>query len=255
MKAKFAAINVLLIAALYSVAPLTSVQAGIAVIDSSNLAQNVLSAMEAVAQTAKQIEQYQTQLQQYENMLQNTLAPAAYVWDQAQATIKQLMLAQDTLSYYKQQLSSLDDYLSKYQNVAYYRSSPCYNGSGGCTAAEKAAMEENRRLANESQKRANDALFRSLDQQQTALSHDATRLQQLQSSAQSASGQLQAIGYANQLASQQANQLLQIRAMLLAQQNALAAKSAAEQDQAARDQAMERNMTQGEYYMPPPETF
>jgi len=36
-----------------------------------------------VAQTLKQIEQYQTQLQQYENMLQNTMAPAAYIWDQA----------------------------------------------------------------------------------------------------------------------------------------------------------------------------
>ena len=36
-----------------------------------------------MAQTLKQIEQYQTQLQQYENMLQNTMAPAAYIWDQA----------------------------------------------------------------------------------------------------------------------------------------------------------------------------
>jgi P-type conjugative transfer protein TrbJ len=44
-----------------------------------------------VAQTLKQIEQYRTQLQQYENMLQNTIAPAAYIWDQAQATINGLM--------------------------------------------------------------------------------------------------------------------------------------------------------------------
>ncbi|WP_436627462.1 type IV secretion system protein [Bordetella trematum] len=53
----------------------TPAYAGIPVIDGGNLVQNIMSAMEAVAQTAKQIEQYQTQLQQYENMLQNTMAP------------------------------------------------------------------------------------------------------------------------------------------------------------------------------------
>jgi len=51
---------------------------GLPVIDASNLTQNLMTAIETVAQTLKQIEQYKTQLQQYENMLQNTLAPAAY---------------------------------------------------------------------------------------------------------------------------------------------------------------------------------
>jgi len=101
----------------------TPTQAGIPVIDGGNLVQNVMSAMEAVAQTAKQIEQYQTQLQQYENMLQNTMAPAAYIWDQAQATIGKLVEAQNTLAYYQNQLGSLDNYLSKFQDVAYYRGS------------------------------------------------------------------------------------------------------------------------------------
>src|SRR5690554_1781411 len=98
-------------------------QAGIPVIDGGNLMQNVMSAMEAVAQTAKQIEQYQTQLQQYENMLQNTMAPAAYIWDQAQAMIGKLVEAQNTLAYYQNQLGSLDNYLSKFQDEAYYRGS------------------------------------------------------------------------------------------------------------------------------------
>lgn len=235
---------------------LTPAQAGgIPVIDASNLTQNVMTAVESVAQTLKQIEQYQTQLQQYENMLQNTMAPAAYIWDQAQSTINGLMNAVDTLDYYRNQLGSIDAYLEKYQDVAYYRGSPCFNGSGGCTPAERAAMEENRRLANESQKRANDALFRALDQQQTSLRNDARTLEQLQGRAQSAQGQMQAIGYANQLASQQANQLLQIRGLLIAQQQALAAQAAEAQDQAARDQAKEQAMTGGSYRRPPPETF
>ena len=213
-----------------------------------------MTAIESVAQTLKQIEQYQTQLQQYENMLQNTAAPAAYIWDQAQSTINGLMNAVNTLDYYKNQLGSLDSYLGKFQDVNYYKSSPCFSNAG-CSAAEWAAMKQVQQLASESQKKANDALFRGLEKQQTNLQSDAVTLQRLQSAAQGATGQMQAIGYANQLASQQANQLLQIRAMLLAQQNAIAAKAAADQDQAARDQAMEGSMTKGTYNMPTPQTF
>jgi len=62
-------------------------------------------------------------------------------------------------------------------------------------------------------------------------------LQSLQSAAQGATGQMQAIGYANQLASQQANQLLQIRGLLIAQQNAMATRMQAQTDLEARQQA------------------
>ena len=208
----------------------TSTHAGIPVIDGGNLMQNVMTAIESVAQTLKQIEQYQTQLQQYENQLQNTMAPAAYIWDQ------------NTLAYYENQLGSLDRYLDKFQDVAYYRSSPCFNGTAGCTPTEKAAMEENRRLASESQKKANDALFKTVSDQQKALKDDARTLERLQVAAQGAEGQLQAIGYANQLASNQANQLLQIRTMLTAQQNAEAARIAAELDAEARGDARAEQM-------------
>ncbi|QHG89277.1 P-type conjugative transfer protein TrbJ (plasmid) [Xanthomonas sp. NCPPB 1638] len=234
---------------------ITPAQAGIPVIDGGNLVQNVMTAIESVAQTLKQIEQYQTQLQQYENMIQNTVAPAAYIWDQAQSTINGLMNAVDTLNYYKTQLGSLDAYLGKFQDVAYYRSSPCFNGSGGCTPAEKAAMEENRRLASESQKRANDALFKGLEQQQRNLTADARQLERLQSAAQGANGQMQAIGYANQLAANQANQLLQIRGLLIAQQNALAAREAAEIDSDARSEARAKQLRTWNYRASPADNF
>jgi P-type conjugative transfer protein TrbJ len=48
---------------------------------------------------------------------------------------------------------------------------------------------------------------------------------------------MQAIGYANQLASQQANQLLQIRGLLIAQQNAVATQIQAQADLEAQQQA------------------
>lgn len=238
LAAKQTALAVVLTAGLI----ISPAQAGIPVIDGGNLTQNVMTAIESVAQTLKQIEQYQTQLQQYENMLQNTAAPAAYIWDQAQATIGKLIEAQNTLAYYQNQLGSLDNYLAKFQDVSYYRSSPCFNGSGGCTDAERAAMEENRRLASESQKKANDALFKTVADQQKALKDDARQLERIQNSAGSAQGQMEAIGFANQLASNQANQLLQIRTMLTAQQNAEAARVATELDAEARGSARAKQM-------------
>lgn len=233
MKQKFSAVKIALVVALFADSP---AWAGITVIDISNLRQNIMAVMEAASQTAKQIQQYQTQLQQYETMLQNTMAPAAYIWDQAQRTIDDLNQATDTLAYYRNQLGSLDAYLGKFQDVAYYRSSPCFS-SVGCSDAERAALAENRRLASEAQKKAIDAVFKGLRQQQANLAADARQLSRLQSGAQSAAGQLAAIGYANQLASHQANQLLQIRALLTAQQNAVITRMQAEADREAQEQA------------------
>ncbi|MEJ7139373.1 P-type conjugative transfer protein TrbJ [Amphibiibacter pelophylacis] len=213
-----------------------SVHAGIPVIDVTNLGQTTMTALESVAQTLKQIEQYSTQLQQYENMLQNSLAPAAYIWDQAQSTITNLQRATDTLNYYKTQLGSLDNYLAKFQDVSYYRSAACFSRTG-CTSAQRAALDANTATASEALKKAHDAMFKGLDQQQQNLSNDAAQLRRLQSQAQGATGQMQAIGFANQLASSQANQLLQIRSLLIAQQNALATRAQADADKEARQAA------------------
>lgn len=246
MKPKFLAAKAALVVALAVGGFSMPVNAGIPVIDGTNLSQNIMTAVESVAQTLKQIEQYRTQLQQYENMLQNTVAPAAYIWDQAQTTIKGLMNATDTLNYYKQQLGSVDTYLKKFQDVNYYKSSPCFT-SAGCSASEWAAMKSVQQLASESQKKANDALFRGLDQQQINLQSDSSTLQRLQSSAQGASGQMQALAYANQLASQQANQLLQIRGLLIAQQNAVATKMQADADKEAQQAAASAQLRNGTY--------
>jgi P-type conjugative transfer protein TrbJ len=211
-------------------------QAGIPVIDGANLSTNMISAYEEVAQTLKQIAEYKLQLDQYQNQLQNTLAPAAYLWDQAQATINNLMAAVNTLEGLKRKLGSLDGYLSKFQDINYYRNSPCFT-SRGCSPAEMAALASVKELASESQKKANDALFKGLDLQQANLSSDALKLQMLQAGAQGAVGQMQAIGFANQLASQQANQLLQIRGLLVAQQNAIGTKMQADADKESQQNA------------------
>jgi P-type conjugative transfer protein TrbJ len=206
------------------------------VIDAANVVQSTITATESVAQTLKQIQQYQTQLQQYENMLRNTAAPTTHTWDQAQATMNQLRTSIDTLNYYKNTLGSVDTYLGNFKDMTTYQASRCFSYNG-CTQAEWEAMQASQRLGSQAQKKANDALFRGLDRQQDAMVADARQLERLQASAQGAQGQVQAIGYANQLASHQANQLLQIRGLLIAQQNAMTTRSQVLADREAQEAA------------------
>ncbi|GGE90349.1 P-type conjugative transfer protein TrbJ [Massilia psychrophila] len=246
LAAKAAAI-VALAAGIGAVAPAS---AQLAVIDIATVKQTTVSALENVAQTAKQIQQYQTQLQQYENMLRNTAAPAAHIWDQAQTTMNALRGSIDTLNYYKGSLGSVDAYLRQFKDASGYRASPCFSVNG-CTQVQWDAMMASERLGSEAQKRANDALFRGLDQQQEAMVVDARQLERLQSSAQGATGQVQAIGYANQLASHQSNQLLQIRALLIAQQSEIATRNQVMADREAKEAAAAESIRRGTFTRTP----
>lgn len=232
---QFLAAKTLLALAL-AAGPLAAQTGGIPVIDAGNLEHNMLTAMESVAQTLKQVEQYKTQLLQYENMLQNTAAPAAYIWDQAETTMGQLRQAMDTLKLHKQQAGSLEAHLEKFKDVDGYRASPCFKGA--CSASQWSQMgDEAAQRGAQVQKQANDALFRGLDRQQAAMQSDARQLQKLQSAAQGATGQMQALAAANQLASHQAMQLQQIRALLIAQHNAMATRQQVLADREALEQA------------------
>jgi P-type conjugative transfer protein TrbJ len=251
MKQKILAAKIALVMTITTTSLSMPVNAGgIPVIDGTNLTQNMMTALESVAQTIKQVEEYRTQLQQYSDQIQNTIAPTTYVWDQAQSTINGLMSAVDTLNYYKNQVGSLDSYLGKFQDVSYYRGSPCFS-SVGCSDAERAVMQQNRIIASQSQKKANDALFHGLDLQQDALKADARRLEQLQSAAQSATGRMEAIQYANQLASQQSNQLLQIRGLLIAQQNAMTTRNQVLADREAQEEASAEQLRMGVFHASP----
>ncbi|EGH34443.1 conjugal transfer protein TrbJ, partial [Pseudomonas syringae pv. japonica str. M301072] len=100
------------------------------------------------------------QLQQYQTMLQNTAAPAAYIWSEADQTISKLLAAQDTLSYYKNQAGSLEQYLSRYQDAAHYAKAPCI-GMDTCMAQDQQAIADSQSDATTVRKRANDALLTS----------------------------------------------------------------------------------------------
>lgn len=241
-------------AAIFSVLVSQSAHAGILVLDEVGLTQTTVTAMNQVQQVAKQIQQYKTQLEQYENMLQNTVAPAAYVWDQANSVMNKLVQAQDTLNYYKNQTGSIDSYLSRYQNVSYYRNSPCFTPAG-CSEAEAKAVQDAQANNSEAVKRANDAVLKGVDQQQQTLTTDAANLQKLQSQATSAKGQMQAIQAANQLASAQTNQLLQIRGLLAAQSAAAATQAARENDEAASRAAADEVFRSGTFQKSTPKNW
>ena len=215
--------------ALVAALPLTS-PGGIPVIDDSNLVQNTTTALKQVAAYAQQVQQYQLQLQQYANQVKNTVAPVAQVWQAAQGTMNSVM---GTVNMFQGGQSQLQGYLNQFQNVNYWLSaSP--NSYTYQTAGSIA------------QKQANDALVNGIVAQQAQIRADAATLERLQSQASSADGQMKALYAANQLAALQQEQLLQIRALLVQEQQALAARG----QTLANDEAMREAATKNFYQTP-----
>jgi type IV secretion system protein TrbJ len=215
--------------ALVAALPATS-PGGIPVIDYSNLVQNTTTALKQVAAYAQQVQQYQLQLQQYANQVKNTVAPVAQVWQAAQGTMNSVM---GTVNMFQGGQSQLQGYLNQFQNVNYWLSaSP--NSYTYQTAGSIA------------QKQANDALVNGIVAQQAQIRADAATLERLQSQASSADGQMKALYAANQLAALQQEQLLQIRALLVQEQQALAARG----QTLANDEAMREAATKNFYQTP-----
>lgn len=190
--------------------------AGIPVIDATNLTQNTLNVISTMAQEVKQIsqyatqlEQYQTQLQQYSNMLQNTQKPNAWILHNTTS-----LLNSTRNLFANSPMSSVDSYLKQYVTTAYHSANPCLTG-GNCTPqAWSQLVRNNRNLTKERI----DRLNRWFNQQQSLESKfrsaDAD-FERLKASAQTAQGQLQAIGYVNMMVAQVADINLQMRDLLM----------------------------------------
>lgn len=240
-------------------APPASAQFGGIVYDPTNFAKNAQTALTQVKSLAQQIQQYQLQIQQYQNMVKNTVAPAAYIWDQAQRSITGLRTSVDQLEALKTQSGGLNNLLNQFQNTSYYRSSPCFTASG-CTPAQRLALQSQIDAKRATAMASNESVLRGIDAQQAKLSADAAQLESIQSGAQGAQGQMEALGFANQLASSSANQLVQIRGLLLAQSAAATAQAQALADHdamvaAATEQARKTSYTPsaaGNYQWAPP---
>jgi P-type conjugative transfer protein TrbJ len=215
--------------ALVAALPLTS-PGGIPVIDYSNLLQNTTTALKQVAAYAQQVQQYQLQLQQYANQVRNTVAPVAQVWQAAQSTMNSVM---GTVNMFQGGQSQLQGYLNQFQNVNYWLSA----SPNSCTYQTAGSI---------AQKQANDAMVKGIVAQQAQIRADAATLERLQSQASTADGQMKALYAANQLAALQQEQLLQIRALLVQEQQALAARG----QTLANDEAMREAATKKFFDVP-----
>ena len=225
-KSLLTAVGLFVVAAL----PISSPGGGIPVIDFSNLTQNVITALHQVSAYAQQVQQYQLQLQQYANQIRNTVAPAAQVWQQAQQTMNSVL---GTVNMFQGGQSQLQSYLNQFQNVNYWLSA----SPSSYTWQTAGSM---------AQKLANDALVNGIVAQQAQIRTDAATLERLQSQASTAEGQMAALMAANQLAALQQEQLLEIRALLIQEQQALAART----QTLANDEAMRQAATEKFFNVP-----
>ncbi|MFO3122392.1 P-type conjugative transfer protein TrbJ [Legionella pneumophila serogroup 1] len=221
---------------------------GAPVFDAVNWIQNGKILATQISEYKTQIDQYKNQVDQYQNMLENTKSLTTFEWDNANSVINHLLDSTNTLDYYKQEAGSLQNYLDRFQSQEYYQNIPCFNANGQCSQAELATIKQSRLSASVAEKRANDALLKGIDTQQQSLKDDAAKLRVLQSHAQNATGQKQALQAASQLASHESHQLLQIRGLLLAQQNAQAVKDAASANKEAIQTAGDEQFRSGKYH-------
>lgn len=211
------------------------------VYDGANFAQNLVSAIEAVDQTLTQILQYQNQLLQYEEMVRNGLAPAVYTWDRLVSINNKLHTIARALKNYRHWLRDLEDYLSKFGDLDYYRSARCYSSDLSCPATEWARILQESNdlhgLGSEARKKTLDQLMRSLESSENELEDESENLRKLQRQAQSAKGHMQALQAGNQLASAEVHQLMQLRAIMVAHYRALAVQALVAQTKEAQERA------------------
>ena len=187
--------------------------AGIPVVDAPNTVQNTITAFEAVSQGLKQIQQYQTQLLQFESDLKNLAAPSAYIWDQTLQIRNKLEYMQRMVDYYSDP-NTLQRYLEQFQDINYYRSSPCFQ-LGGCTQEQWIEMERRREEIKSAEMGGNKEEIENLGKVIERLStKDLEKLDKLSASATSAGGNLEALAALSQIAHQQNVQLLQIHSFL-----------------------------------------
>jgi len=268
-KKSAAAIVPLFAAVLLAMAVATPARAGVPVYDGSNFAQQLIQIAKAVQQVEAlekqlttmgkqltQLEAQTTELQAQTPELQqqtkydstNTDLKADYIWGEAKGIFNSLDTITGEVEGLTSKTSDIKDYLEKFGDVDYYSDSnntgsKCLTGEGECTDVDWAELRKRQADSIKSQKQANDALFNTLKEQMNGIKEDTAALDELQGRAATAEGQMQALGYANQLASAQVKQLMQIRSLMVVQQEAFAVMMANNNDKAAREIVSDKKMT------------
>ena len=173
--------------------PLNTVQATI------TAGSHVMSYAEQVTQYAKQVQQYETQLQQYQTQIQNLQNLGQFKWADANTSLNQLVGTVNGTT------GAYNTFLSQFQTQAQWSQHPPTTATFQQSTAGASAME----IASYG------ATVQNLATQNANMAHDAAVLSKMTASAQSTTGQLQALQAGMQLASAQVAQLQQVRALLV----------------------------------------
>jgi len=212
---------------------LAHAQFGLSVVtDITTEAQTTETAIQSAVAVAKQVQQYELQVQQYQNMVANTVAPVTNLYRQTTSDISGAQSALDGVTRLVPVGQSVTQYLSQFTSGGGLTSSTDFCATRGlCTPTQFAAAQ----AAQAAAAQARDAALVSGSQTQLAsLQSQATDLQSIGQAAQGSTGQLQALGYSNQIGAVGAGADLQIASILTqrTQQEAtdrLAAQQAAAQ--------------------------
>jgi type IV secretion system protein TrbJ len=174
--------------------------------------QNVAAVLKQVDQYVEQVRQYETQLMQYAQQIKDATLPVAQVWSEAQGTMQNMMSLVN-----QAQGGQMLAYLEQYKDLNAWLST---NGSGYYNPQ---AIQQGYAL----QKSTNDTALQMAQAQRAALLADVQRFQGLQGQAASADGANKLLSYANQIAAEQAQQLMQMRALCNQMLEEAAARDAA----------------------------
>lgn len=189
-----------------------------AVFDGSNLAQNLISAQEAIRHTQNQIQMLTGQLNQYKRMLQDAMNPGTWGWGDIQDTLNQLKNSMGTINSISGTSGDLNQFLNSFGSHSKYHQSGEYYGTGNPAlySGDLAGMDL--------QKQSADDMLKLIKEQQDAMQKYSDDLESLKNKASSAEGQQEAIQAGNEIASMQIQLLSQIHALLMAQNTMMAAQ-------------------------------
>lgn len=176
-------------------------QAAVACVNCSTMVTQLLQYAKDAQSMATQLQQYQTQLQQYTNMITNTVALPQQVWSTVQSDIMRVQALSNASSLLSGNSGSL---ITRLQNASSYA-----NQVGSLANIPGQITGYQQTIGNNL-----STMGKTLGLQQGQEASNAALLASLQQHSQSAAGQMQAIQAGNELAHQQATQLLQIQATL-----------------------------------------
>jgi type IV secretion system protein TrbJ len=187
-------------------------------VNCSTMATQLLQYAKDAQSMATQLQQYQTQLQQYANMVTNTVAIPQEMWSTVQGDILRVQALSNAASLLSGNSGSL---ISRLQNASVYA-----NQAGSLTNIPGQTIGNNL-----------STMGKTLGLQQGQEASNVALLASLQQHSQSAAGQMQALQAGNELAHQQATQLLQIQATLSGTAQMQATQMAVDADRKATNDA------------------